>query len=50
MTLILAAKVTKKDHSYRNASIGLRLAAFRAGYHPKKMPITVAKKNDSIMD
>ncbi len=27
-------------YSYLRASIGLRLAAFLAGYHPKKTPIT----------
>ena len=34
-------------YSYRNASIGSRSAAFLAGYHPKKTPVTVHTANDS---
>ena len=32
-------------HSYRSASIGSTAAARRAGYQPKKTPVTVANVN-----
>ena len=37
-------------YSYLKASIGLRLAAFRAGYQPKKIPIADEKRNDIRID
>ena len=51
---------TKKNHrsthfiptfySYLKASIGFRLAALRAGYHPKKIPMAEQTKNDIITE
>ena len=37
-------------YSYLNAVIGSRLAAFLAGYHPKKMPVAAQTMNDIITD
>ena len=37
-------------YSYRNASIGLRLAALRAGYQPKKMPTAEENANERAID
>lgn len=42
-------KTMKKDYSYRIASIGSRLEAFRAGYQPKKIPMTVQTRKESTM-
>ena len=36
-------------YSCLKASIGLRLAAFRAGYQPKKIPITEQTRKESAM-
>ena len=35
------------NYSYLNASIGLRLAALRAGYQPKKSPTEAENKKES---
>lgn len=40
----------KHYYSYLNASIGFNLAAFAAGYIPKKSPIAKAKEKDKITD
>ena len=37
-------------YSYLKASIGSRLAAFFAGYHPKNMPIKTQTLNDNITE
>ena len=37
-------------YSYRRALIGSRLAAFFAGYHPKKIPVAAHTTNDKIID
>ena len=49
MNILKNSNEIKIPYSYLKASIGFNLAAFRAGYHPKKTPIKDEKKKDNKM-
>ena len=48
--MVRISRLIFNPYSYLKASIGLRLAALRAGYQPKKIPMIVQTANEIMIE